>query len=265
MGRIFITGSTTGLGLIAGTQLLARGHEVVFHARNAQRASELKRELSVDHSIAIGDFSSMEQTLQIAEQVNELGAINAVIHNAGAGYGGSVRRTLEDLPDTFAVNVLAPYILTTKIDGPTRLVYLSSSMHRVRPDWDDVLWQKRPWNGSQAYSESKFFVTALAFAVARLKPQVFGNAVDPGWVPTRMGGQGAPDDLQAGAATQVALVDGDVGPLSTLSGQYLHHMAVTRPSGGTRNEQAQGQLLRLCAELTGLTLSNQFRGVHHAD
>lgn len=255
MGRIFISGSTTGLGLIAGTQLLARGHEVVFHARNEQRAAELKRELSGKHSIVVGDLSSMAETLQVAEQVNELGPILAVIHNAGAGYGGTSRRTVDDLPDTFAVNVLAPYILTSKIPGPTRLVYLSSSMHRVRPDWDDALWEKRRWNGSQAYSESKFFVTALAFAVARLRPYLFSNAVDPGWVPTRMGGQSAPDNLEAGAATQVALVDGNGGPMSEFSGQYLHHMAVAKPSEDTRSERHQEQLMSLCANLTGLTLS----------
>ncbi|MDB5614468.1 MAG: putative oxidoreductase [Devosia sp.] len=255
MGRIFITGSTTGLGLIAGTQLLERGHQVIFHARNATRADELRDELPGNPQIVIGDLSSIDETLQVAAQVNDLGPMDAVIHNAGAGYGGLTRRTVEDLPDTFAVNVLAPYILTAKINRPARLVYLSSSMHRVRPNWDDILWQKRAWNGSQAYSESKFFVTALAFAIARLNPQVFSNAVDPGWVPTRMGGQGAPDDLKAGAATQVGLVGGDAGPLSELSGQYLHHMTVTKPSEGTMNQQAQDQLLVLCAELTGITLS----------
>lgn len=254
MGRIFISGSTTGLGLLAGTQLLARGHEVIFHARNEQRANELKRELSGNSPIVIGDLSSIDETLQVAAQVNGVGPVDAAIHNAGAGYGGPVRSTAEDLPHTFAVNVLAPYILTAKINGPARLVYLSSGMHRVRPDWDDVLWQKREWNGSQAYSESKFLVTALAFAVARLKPQAFSNAVDPGWVPTRMGGKGAPDDLEAGAATQVALAADVEGQLSKLTGQYLHHMAISRPSEGTRNLQAQEQVLRLCAELTGFTL-----------
>lgn len=255
MSRIFITGSTTGLGLLAGTKLLALGHDVVFHARNSQRASELREELPRKSPIVIGDLSSVDETQHVAAQVNDLGPMDAVIHNAGAGYGRSVRRTVDDLPDTFAVNVLAPYILTARIDGPTKLVYLSSSMHRISPDWDDVLWRKRQWNGTQAYSESKFFVTALAFAVARLKPSAFSNAVDPGWVPTRMGGRGAPDDLDAGAATQVALVGDDTQPLSKRSGQYLHHMAEAKPSEETRSELVQAQLLALCANLTGLHLN----------
>lgn len=255
MSRIFITGSTTGLGLIAGTKLLALGHEVVFHARNSQRANELRDELSPNHPFVVGDLSSVEETQQVAAQVNDLGPMDAVIHNAGTGYDRSVRRTVDDYPDTFAVNVLAPYILTARINGPAKLVYLSSSMHRISPDWDDVLWQKRQWNGTQAYSESKFFVTTLAFAVARLKPSVCSNAVDPGWVPTRMGGRGAPDDLDAGAATQVALVGDDTQLLSRRSGQYLHHMAVAKPGEGTRSERVQAQLLALCANLTGQPLN----------
>ena len=178
--------------------------------------------------------------------------MDAVIHNAGVGYGGALKRTPEGHPHILAVNVLAPYILTAAMNRPKRFVYLSSGMHRTEPHLDDILWQTRRWNGSLAYSESKLYVTALSFAVARLWPDVASNAVDPGWVPTRMGGPSAPDDLGKGAATQVALATSD-DSRSRLTGQYLHHMAPREPSRVTR-DVVPDRLLDLCRELTGIAL-----------
>ena len=131
-------------------------------------------------SIVIGDLSSTIETEQVARQVNKIGAVDAVIHNAGAGYGGSPKRTSR-ICEIFAVNVLAPYVLTALIPA-SRLVYLSSSMHRVPPRVDDPYWRSRAWNGSQAYSESKLYVTALALAVARLRAKHLLQRGGPGWV-----------------------------------------------------------------------------------
>ena len=72
------------------------------------------------------------------------------------------------MPSVFAINVLAPYILTALIERPDRLVYVSSGMHHgVRPRMDDLLWTKRSWTGASAYAESKLCDVLLAFAVAR--------------------------------------------------------------------------------------------------
>ncbi|UFS65315.1 SDR family NAD(P)-dependent oxidoreductase [Paracoccus denitrificans] len=256
MARIFVSGSTTGLGLIAGKRLLAGGHAVIFHARNEARAADLGRELADARraSIVIGDLGVIEETRAVAGQVNALGPVDAAIHNAGVGYGGAPRQTADGLPDTFAVNVLAPYILTALIKGPTRLVYLGSSMHHVAPNLEDALWRNRRWNGSQAYSESKLYVTALAFAIARLRPHIRSNAVDPGWVPTRMGGSGAPDNLEEGAATQIILASGGDDRLSLLTGQYLHHMEVRQPARAVRDVALQHGILDLCAEISEVSL-----------
>lgn len=253
MARVFVSGSTTGLGLLAGQQLLARGHDVIFHARNEGRALTLRGALP-GAPVVIGDLSSMQEARAVAEQVNALAPLDAVIHNAGVGYGNGLQKTPDGLPDIFAVNVLAPFMLTALIERPRRLVYLSSSMHHVRANLDDVLWRQRKWNGTQAYCESKFLVTALAFAVARLRPDVFSNAVDPGWVPTRMGGRGAPDDLEEGAATQVAIATGEDG-FAAMSGQYLHHLRMREPEKQTRDLRTQDRLLDLCSELSGLKLA----------
>jgi NAD(P)-dependent dehydrogenase (short-subunit alcohol dehydrogenase family) len=254
MARVFISGSSTGPGLLARKELLASGHDVVFHARNAARAEDLRREVPQATSTVAGDIGTIGGALDIAKQVNAYGAMDAVIHNAGVVYGGNPKRTAEGLPDIMAVNVLAPYILTAVLSRLRRLVYLSSGMHRTEPHLDDILRQTRRWNGSLAYSESKLYVTALSFAVARLCPDFRSNAVDPGWVPTRMGGAGAPDDLGKGAATQVALALSDDRRLSRLTGQYLHHMAPRESIRVDRDVAFQDRLLDLCCELTGMAL-----------
>lgn len=251
MVQVFISGSSTGLGLLAGKSLLADGHEVIFHARNRARADELRHQVGRAVTVVTGDISTVAGALEIAGQVNVLGRTDAVIHNAGLGADRSLALTSDGIPDLFGVNVLAPYILTARIEGPSRLVYLSSDMHFLSPDVGDMLWRKRRWNGHAAYSESKFYVTALAFAVARLRPDVHSNAVDPGWVPTRMGGQQAPDDLEQGALTQAALASAVDRRLAELSGRYLYHRAVRDPEPSTRNAPIQERLLALCHELSG--------------
>lgn len=137
------------------------------------------------------------RTRRVAEQVNALGRFNAVIHNAGVGYREPHRiETVDGLEHVFSINVLAPYLLTALITPPERLVYLSSGMHTGgNASLDDPQWITRRWNGTQAYADSKLFDVVLAFAVARRWPKVLSNALEPGWVPTKMGGPSAPDDL----------------------------------------------------------------------
>src|SRR4051812_14821378 len=210
MARVLITGSTAGLGLGAARELLDHGHEVVFHARNDTRAASLGDLARRAAGIVTGDLACRDETAAVAGQANHIGSIDAVIHNAGIYVDRTRVATPEGHARTLAVNVLAPYLLTAWIDGPTRLIYLSSDMHRsggasVR----DLDWTSRPWNGVQAYCDSKLYVTALAFALARRRRTVAAHAVDPGWVPTRMGGPGAPDDLELGHRTQAWLAVSD--------------------------------------------------------
>ncbi len=193
MARVFITGSSDGLGLMTGQLLTEQGHGVVLHARNDARAADAKQALPKAEAVVVADLASIAATKDLAAQVNALGPFDAVIHNAAVGYREEKRMTSDGLPHLFAINTLAPFILTMLIDRPKRLVYLSSGMHeRAHANLDDILWRKRPWDGSTAYAESKLHDVMLAFNVARLWQNVLSNAVTPGWVPTKMGGAGRP-------------------------------------------------------------------------
>jgi NAD(P)-dependent dehydrogenase (short-subunit alcohol dehydrogenase family) len=236
MRRIFITGSTEGLGLAAASDLIAHGHQVVLHARSSQRASSALSEVA-PHSagVVIGDLSSAAETRSIAEQVNRIGRMDAVIHNAGIYQVPSRGKTPEGHATVLAVNTLAPYMLTALIERPHRLIYLSSGMHRGGDSsLRDIDWLDRRWEPSQAYSDSKLFLTTLAFAVARHWPQVLSNAVDPGWVPTKMGGAGAPDDLTLGHVTQTWLAASDE-PAAGITGRYWYHRAQRDPAPDDTN------------------------------
>src|SRR6266571_6748127 len=250
MGRILVTGSADGLGRMAAQRLLADGHEVVLHARNEARARDAKAAAPKASAVVIGDLGSMADTRTLAAQANRLGPFDAVIHNAGVGDRERRVETVDGLEHIFAINVLAPYLLTALIEPPQRLVYLSSGMHLGGdPDFTDLQWSRRRWNGSQAYSDSKLLDTMLAFAVARLWPAVRSNAVDPGWVPTRMGGPGAPDDLERGAETQVWLAVSQ-NASAMVTGAYFHHNRQRRAHPASHDVAAQERLFAFCEAIS---------------
>jgi NAD(P)-dependent dehydrogenase (short-subunit alcohol dehydrogenase family) len=253
--RIFITGSSDGLGMIAATILLTQGHTVTLHARSGARATTARTRLPGAEDVLIGDVSTIAGARRIAEEANAGGRYDAVIHNVGVWYPGPRPvETADGLDQLFAVNVLAPYLLTALITPPRRLVYLSSGMHRSGDaNLDDPQWKRRPWDGIQAYSNSKLFDAMLAFAVARRWPGVLSNAVDPGWVATKMGGPDAPDDLLLGGHTQAWLAAGD-DAAATVTGSYFYHQHVQEPHPAARDRRLQDALLAYCASLTGVAL-----------
>ena len=254
MSRIFISGSSTGLGLMAAELLVSQGHQVVLHARNAARAADARRSLPGAEAVVEGDLESIAGAKQVAARVNELGRFDAVIHNAAVGYREGHHLTADGLPHVFAINTLSAYILTALIERPHRLVYLSSGMHhQADAHLDDILWKKRRWNGSTAYAESKLHDAVLAFAVARHWPDVLSNSLEPGWVPTKMGGAGAPDDMEQAHLTQAWLVASDE-PKAKVTGHYFYHMRPLAPNPQAHDEAIQDRLVAICTELSGVPL-----------
>jgi NAD(P)-dependent dehydrogenase (short-subunit alcohol dehydrogenase family) len=254
MARIFITGSADGLGRAAAGALIDEGHQVVLHARSGERAAALDDLASRSAGVVLGDLTSAVETRNIADQVNAIGTMDAVIHNAGTYSTSGRSPTPEGHATILAVNTLAPYMLTALIQRPRRLVYLSSGMHRSgAASLQDIDWIERRWNSSQAYSDSKLYVTALAFAVARCWPDVLSNVVDPGWVATKMGGPGAPDDFEMGYLTQTWLAVSD-DPAAAVSGRYWHHRRPEAPAKEASDARFQDHLKAALAELTGVSL-----------
>jgi NAD(P)-dependent dehydrogenase (short-subunit alcohol dehydrogenase family) len=255
MTRVFITGSADGLGQMAAQLLIAGGHEVLLHARNPQRGREALAAAPGALAVVHGDLSSIEATRALADQVNALGACDAIIHNAGIGYREPRRiATPDGLPQVFAVNTLAAYILTALIRRPRRLVYLSSGMHQGGDSsLRDLEWNTRPWSGAQAYADSKLHDVMLAFAVARRWPGVYSNALEPGWVPTKMGGRGAPDDMALAPQTQVWLAVSD-DPAAKVSGEYFRYKRLRAALPAARDASLQDRLLEACARFSGVEL-----------
>lgn len=241
MARIFITGSADGLGQLAAQSLVAQGHQVVLHARNKKRGEEALAKVPGAEAVLAADLSSIEETKRFAADVNELGAFDAVIHNAG------VYQVSGEL--IVAVNTLAPYILTCLINRPKRLIYLTSGMHTSgRPK----LRQLREGGLGISYSDSKLHNVMLAMAVARKWPQAYSNAVNPGWVPTKMGGAGAPDDLQKGYETQAWLAVSD-DKEAKVSGGYFFHKQQRSFNQEAADLQLQKEFLAACESRTGVS------------
>jgi NAD(P)-dependent dehydrogenase (short-subunit alcohol dehydrogenase family) len=239
--RILVTGSADGLGRAAADSLLAGGHDIVVHARNQDRAAGLAPLVNRGADIVVGDFTDRDAVRRIAAELNDRYRFDAVIHNAGVWSGRAV----------MPVNIIAPYLLTALLDGPRRHVYLSSGSHfGGRPSLAGVDWQGK---APGSYADSKLFVTTLAAAVARLHPELISNAVDPGWVPTKMGGPGAPDDFGLGHQTQEWLATSDQ-PQALTSGGYWYHQQRQQPHASVDSHAFQDQLLQALAEETGTAL-----------
>ena len=254
MARVFITGSSDGLGLAAARSLIRDGHDVVLHARSIQRAAETTVTVSGASKVVVGDLSNGEATRSVAEQVNALGRMDAVIHNAGIYSVPDRGSTPEGHAAVLAVNTLAPYMLTALIERPRRLVYLSSSLHRGgEGSLADLDWHERQWNSAKAYAESKLHLAAIAAALGRRWPDVISSAVDPGWVHTKMGGRSAPVDLETGQRTQSWLAVSD-DPQAKVSGCYWHNLVQQLPASEVMEVGFQDRLLSELQELTGVAL-----------
>ena len=242
MKRVLITGSTDGVGRSTAEALIDDGHQVVVHARTAARLAAVQHLLDHGAEAIVGDLSDLNEVHDLVEQANSLGPFDAVIHNAGVLRGA-----------VLPVNVTAPYLMTAGIERSGRLIYLSSSMHRGgRPDLSGVDWAGK--RATHSYSDSKLFVTTLMTALARIRPEVIAHAVDPGWVPTRMGGPGASDSLALAHVTQAWLATTS-DPEALVSGRYWHHQRTEKTHPAVHDEGFQDELLSSLSEQTGVALT----------
>ena len=253
MARIFITGSADGLGKLAAIALIRQGHQVVLHARNQKRAQEALNQINGAQTVLIADLSSLAETKNLAAELNDMGRFDAVIHNAGLYQVSNLDLSVDGLPLLLAVNTLAPYVLTSSMDKPERLIYLSSGMHLQGDPTLKGLQSAKP---RLSYSDSKLHDLILAKAVARKWSAIHANAVDPGWVPTKMGGAGAPDDLEKGYQTQVWLAASH-DPKALVTGCYFHHQRSANYLSKADDITTQEQFLTRCEQLSGVRFPAQ--------
>ncbi|MFD7326253.1 SDR family NAD(P)-dependent oxidoreductase [Streptomyces sp. NPDC059875] len=236
MALILVTGASSGLGHNAAKSLADAGHDVVIHVRNPARLADAGDAVRWK-GVVTGDLADLDEIQGVARQASSFGRFDTVIHNAGVLHS----------PDTVTVNTVAPYLLTALMHKPGRLIYLSSSMHRTGST--DL---GRLVAGTASYSDSKLWVTTLALALASRWETTSSHAVDPGWVPTRMGGAGAPDDLAAGHRTQVWLATHpDVTPHT---GGYWYHQQTQVPHPAAQDEGFQARLIQALEDHTGVPL-----------
>jgi NAD(P)-dependent dehydrogenase (short-subunit alcohol dehydrogenase family) len=255
MASVFVTGSSDGIGRETASALVQLGHRVVVHARNEARAGDARAALPGAAAVVVGDLASLDATRALAKAAQDEGPFDVVVHNAGVG-GGAPRRevTVDGLERIFQVNALAPYVLTCLMARPERLVYLSSGLESQGVlDLGDLQYERKRWDGMQAYSDSKLCDVVIAFAVARRWPGALCNAVDPGWIKTRMGGPSAPDPLHLGAETPVWLATSDE-PAAMVTGRYFKRRRQLRANPAAYDVALQERFLDACAGLSGVEL-----------
>lgn len=251
MARFFITGSSDGLGSLAAQRLIAQGHQVVLHARNAERARHAAAACPGAEAVLVADLSSIDETKALAAEADRLGPYDAIIHNAGVFAGHDRGPSKSGLPALFTVNTLAPYLLTCLMAPPRRLVYVSSSMHRGgRLDTNTKANQL----AGSSYSDTKLHNVMFAKAFARRWPNVGCYSVDPGWVPTKMGGPSAPGRVEDGVDTFVMLALGQ-GEAGWSRGGYFVNSQEISPAALAGDVGLQVHLLAELVAISGVTVS----------
>lgn len=236
MALVLVTGASSGLGRNTAMALADEGHDVVIHVRSPARLTYVD-DTARWKGVVVGDLAKLDEIRGVAGQAAGFGRFDAIIHNAG----------VLQSPDAVTVNTVAPYVLTALMDKPGRLIYLSSSMHRTGST--DL---GRLAVSTASYDDSKLWVTTLALALASRWEGTSSHAVDPGWVPTRMGGPGASDDLAAGHLTQVWLATHD--DVTPDTGGYWYHQRTETPHPASQDEEFQARLVRSLEGQTGVAL-----------
>ena len=197
-----VTGATSGIGYPTALGLARMKAHVFIHGRTAESAARAARQLVADMpeakvSAVFGDLADLDQVRNLATQVqSQTSTLDILINNAG-GIQPARIETAQGFETQFAVNQLAPFLLTQRLydlllasSGAARVVNVASRAHyRGKTDIDDLNWKKRPYSGWQAYSDSKLACVATTIAWARRveAKDICFNAVHPGVIGSSFG------------------------------------------------------------------------------
>jgi NAD(P)-dependent dehydrogenase (short-subunit alcohol dehydrogenase family) len=270
---IVVTGATSGLGKETARQLCARGAEVVVVARDEVKAAEVASELGSGApvgkvSTALADLSDLGDVRLLADDLRRrFERIDVLINNAGIDIG-DLRRSKDGFELTFAVNYLAPFVLSTSLaptmaaaaagtDVPARIVNISSSGHRGgRIDLTDLQGSNRKFSGQQAYNNSKLALTLFTSELARRNDsaRLVANCADPGFVKGTTLGHDLPFGYQViGMVLTPFMATVDKGAQSavwaagapeaaTFSGRYIKGGKQIEPSKEARDADLAARL-----------------------
>ncbi|MCW2802672.1 MAG: short-chain dehydrogenase [Propionibacteriaceae bacterium] len=272
---VLVTGATSGIGRATALGLATMGAHVAIAGRNRQRTEDAARESSAaggkNVEVFVADLSSQAEVRRLASEVLEhLPRINVLVNNAG-GYWSSRHVTADGLERTFAVNHLAPFLLTNLLlnrlerSAPARVVTVASNAHATgRIDFGD-LQGERSYSGGRAYSQSKLVNVLFTYHLARRMhgSAVTANALHPGVVRTSFGTED-PARIQRllvpllrpvlksparGAATSIH--QASAFELEQVSGRYFANRRPTRSSTGSNDQAVAARLWEVSADLVG--------------
>jgi len=274
---VLVTGGTGGIGRATALGLATMGAQLAVTGRNRERTEGAAREIRAigggQVDVFVADLSSQSEVRRLAVEVLQTyPRIDVLINNVG-GYWNTRHVTADGLEHTFALNHLAPFLLTNllldqlKQSAPARVVTVSSNAHATgRIDFDD-LQGERSYSGSKAYNQSKLANVLFTYELARrLQPSaVTANALHPGVVSTSFGAED-PRGIQRliipfarpfmkspaqGAATSIHLASAP--DLEHVTGSYFANSKTKRSSKPSYDETVAARLWQISAELVGLT------------
>jgi retinol dehydrogenase 14 len=274
---VLITGATSGIGRATALGLARMGAHLAITGRDRVRTEDAAREIRAaaggQVDVLVADLSSQSEVRRLAEQVlQSLSRIDVLINNVG-GYWNTRHVTVDGLERTFALNHLAPFLLTNLLldrlrqSVPARVVTVASNAHaQGRIEFDD-LQGERSYSGARAYSQSKLANVLFTYELARRLPatSVTANALHPGVTRTSFGAED-PGGVQRllvplmrpfmkapaqGAATSIHLASAP--DLEQVTGRYFANSKPKRSSKRSYDEAAAARLWRVSADLVGLT------------
>ena len=263
---IVITGATDGLGKGLATELAPSDSRLILHGRNEEKGQELLEELGPRSGGELvwrrADLSSLDEVRELADDLGEEERIDVLVNNAGLGTARPREESAEGYELTFAVNYLAPFLLTRQLlsliqrSAPARIVNVSSA-GQAPIDFDDVMLE-RSYTGMQAYFQSKLALVMFTFDLAEeLEGSgVTANCLHPGtYMPTKMVSQAGIDPvtpLEDGVAATLRLISSP--EVEGVNGHYFDGTSESAPHPQAEDPEARRRLREISAELTGIQI-----------
>ena len=264
---ILVTGATDGIGKQTALELARLGATVLLHGRSAERGQQALNDVRAATGndkldLFLADLASQKQVRRLAAEVEaKYGRLHVLINNAGVFM--PQRQVTEDgLEMTFAVNHLAPFLLTNllldrlKKGAPARIITVSSSLHqRSLVDFNNLQGDKY-YSGGQAYNLSKLGNVLFTVELAqRLRGSgVTANCLHPGAIDTKLLhaaiGRMRGETVAAGASTPVYLAAAP--EVEKVTGQYFERRQAVMPSHLAQDAELRKRFWETSAQLTGI-------------